>query len=67
MTVVLESDGRFELAEYPRLAGYCCHGCDTPFVPTATVEVLYDRIGRRCYMIHYKCWDALVDQLEGRI
>lgn len=66
MTSALESDGRFEVAKYPKLAGYRCHGCEELFILTEIVEVFYDRIGHRCYIIHYKCWDALAELLERR-
>ena len=66
MTVVLESADQVDLSEHPGLAKHCCHGCDKPFEPTETIEVLYERISHRGYMIHYTCWDLLVDRLERR-
>lgn len=64
MLKVLESEGVFELECYPKAVGSACNGCGVDFALTDTVEVVLDRLGHRCYLIHISCWYVLLNKLE---
>ncbi len=61
---VLESDGHGKVAEYPRLVGEQCSGCDGPFQIGDDFESLYDRVFGTVYLIHPDCWEQLIQKVE---
>ncbi len=64
MLKVLQSEGVFKLECHPRAVGSACNGCGVDFDIADAVEVVLDRVGHRCYLIHLTCWYVLVEKLE---